>query len=183
MSRLGRIPILIPQKVEVSMTPKYLLNVKGPKGSLSMQMKEGVSLKIKDGKVLLEIDKKSKLTSADHGLYRSILKNMILGVEKGFSKKLILVGVGFRANVKGNKLELQVGFSLPKEIEIPKDIQVKVSKSVEILIEGIDKQKVGQFAATVRGVKKPEPYKGKGIRYEDEYVRKKAGKAVKTAAK
>ena len=107
---------------------------------------------------------------------------MIVGVDKGFKKELTLIGVGFRAQIMGNKLDFQIGYSHPTQIEIPKDIKVSVVKSVEILIEGIDKQKVGQFAAIVRDIRRPEPYKGKGIRYKDEYVRKKAGKAAKTAS-
>ncbi len=179
MSRLGKIPIDIPKAVEVKLSPEGYLSIKGPKGTLGLEMKKGICLEMKDSKIQLILDEKFKPTSAMYGLYRSLIKNMVIGVSEGFKKELLLVGVGFRASVKGNKIDLQIGFSHPIEIEIPKDLQVKVNKSVEIIIEGADKQKVGQFAALIRALKKPEPYKGKGIRYKDEYVRKKAGKAAK----
>ncbi len=182
MSRLGKIPIDLPKGVEVKISPQDLLSVKGPKGTLTLEMKKGLILEVKEGKVTINVDKNTNISSAFHGLYRSLIKNMIVGVDKGFKKELTLVGVGFRAQVKGNVLDFQIGYSHPTEIEIPKDLKVSVNKSVDILIEGMDKQKVGQFAATVRDLRKPEPYKGKGIRYKDEYVRKKAGKAAKTAA-
>lgn len=182
MSRLGRIPIDLPKGVEVKISPENILSVKGPKGTLTLEMKKGVLLEIKDGKVVIALDQKIEVPSAFHGLYRSLIKNMIDGVDKGFKKELTLVGVGFRAQVLGNKIDFQIGYSHPTQIEIPKGIKVSINKSVDILIEGIDKQTVGQFAAEVRDLRKPEPYKGKGIRYKDEYVRKKAGKAAKTAA-
>ncbi|NGX63075.1 MAG: 50S ribosomal protein L6 [Candidatus Anoxychlamydiales bacterium] len=178
MSRLGKIPIAIPKGTEAKVT-EDILNVKGPKGALSLKIQKGILVEIKDSQILVVLDEKIKLSSAMHGLYRSLINNMVEGTSKGFKKELTLIGVGFRAAVKGNKLDLQVGFSHPTDIEIPKDIQVKINKSVEIVIEGVDKQKVGQFAALVRSIKKPEPYKGKGIRYKEEYVRKKAGKAGK----
>lgn len=182
MSRLGRIPIDLPKGVEVKVSPENILSVKGPKGTNTLQVKKGIVVSHKDGKVVILVDKDSDVTSKLHGLYRSLIKNMIVGVDKGFSKELTLVGVGFRAQVLGNKLDFQIGYSHPTQVEIPKDIKVTITKSVDILIEGIDSQKVGQFAAEVRALRKPEPYKGKGIRYKDEYVRKKAGKAAKTAA-
>ena len=179
MSRLGRIPIDLPKGVEVKLSPESVVDVKGPKGALVLEMKKGILLDIKDSKIHVSLDEKFKLTSAMYGLYRSLINNMVIGVSIGFKKELTLIGVGFRASVKGNKIDLQVGYSHPTDIEIPAGIQVKVNKSVEIVIEGSDKQKVGQFAALVRAIRKPEPYKGKGIRYKDEYVRKKAGKAAK----
>lgn len=182
MSRLGRIPIDLPKGVEVKVSPENILNVKGPKGTLTLEIKKGILLETKDGKVVISVDKNSEIPSAYHGLFRSLIKNMIVGVDKGFKKELTLIGVGFRAQVLGNKLDFQIGYSHPTQVEIPKDIKVTITKSVDILIEGADKQKVGQFAAEVRSLRKPEPYKGKGIRYKDEYVRKKAGKAAKTAA-
>jgi len=178
MSRLGKIPIEIPKGTEAKIS-EGILNVKGPKGALGLEIPKGILVEIKDSQIVVVLDEKFKLSSAMHGLYRSLINNMVEGTSEGFKKELTLIGVGFRAAVKGNKLDLQVGFSHPTEIEIPKDIQVKVNKSVEIVVEGVDKQKVGQFAALVRAIKKPEPYKGKGIRYKDEYVRKKAGKAAK----
>lgn len=179
MSRLGKLPIDIPKGVEAKIGSDMVLNVKGPLGTLNLEIKKGILVDIKDSAIIISLDEKEKLTSAMHGLYRSLINNMVIGTHIGFKKELALVGVGFRANIKGNKIDLQVGFSHPTEIEIPKDIKVKINKSVEIIIEGTDKQKVGQFAALVRSIKKPEPYKGKGIRYKDEYVRKKAGKAAK----
>ena len=179
MSRLGRIPIDLPKGVEVKLSPESVVDVKGPKGSLVLEMKKGILLDIKDSKIHVSLDEKFKLTSAMYGLYRSLINNMVIGVSVGFKKELTLIGVGFRASVKGDKIDLQVGYSHPTDIEIPTGIQVKINKSVEIVIEGPDKQKVGQFAASVRDIRKPEPYKGKGIRYKDEYVRKKAGKAAK----
>ena len=127
----------------------------------------------------MALTKNSPLDSAMHGLYRSLINNMVIGVNKGFEKRLSLIGVGYRAAVSGNKIDLQLGFSHPTALEIPKEIEVKVEKSTKIIISGMDKQAVGQFAASVRAVRPPEPYKGKGVRYEDEYVRKKAGKAAK----
>ncbi|MBN2478623.1 MAG: 50S ribosomal protein L6 [Parachlamydiales bacterium] len=179
MSRLGKLPISIPKGIEITVKNK-ILNVKGPKGNLSLELKDGVNIDIKDSEAVVSLIEKAQISSAFHGLYRSLLSNMITGVGKGFTKTLALIGVGYRAAVKGNKLDLQVGYSHPTEIEIPKDLHVKVDKSVEIEISGVDFQKVGQFAAQVRAIRPPEPYKGKGIRYKDEYVRKKAGKAAKT---
>jgi large subunit ribosomal protein L6 len=114
-----------------------------------------------------------------HGLFRSLINNMIIGVSKGFEIRLSLIGVGYRAAVVGNQLDMQLGFSHPTKVEIPQGINITVEKATKIIIDGIDKQKVGQFAATVRALRPPEPYKGKGVRYENEYVRKKAGKAAK----
>ncbi len=180
MSRLGKTPIMLAKGVEVKVTPQNEITAKGSKGTSSLLLPKGISAKVDDGKLLIVLDEKAKVTSETYGLYRSLAKNVVEGVEKGFQKELTLIGVGFRATVKGTKLDLQIGFSHPTELEIPKDLQVKVNKSVEIVISGLDKQKVGQFAALVRSKRPPEPYKGKGIRYKDEYVRKKAGKAAKT---
>ena len=180
MSRLGKIPITIPKGIEVKFIDRTL-KMKGPKGSLDFEIKQGIILDIKDSQILVSLDKKINLPFSEHGLYRSLISNMIIGVEKGFKKELTLIGVGYRAAIKGSKLDLQVGYSHPTQIEIPTGISLKVNKSVEIVIEGSDKQQVGQFAALVRSIRKPEPYKGKGIRYKDEYVRKKAGKTAKAA--
>ncbi len=171
-------PIEIPSGVEVKIEGKKI-QVKGPKGTLSYPLRDGIKIQIEGNKALVERDEKVELPKPVHGFYRSFLNSMILGVSKGFEKKLTMVGVGYRAAIQGKNLDLQVGFSHPTQIPIPSNVQVSVDKSVTIIITGIDKQAVGQFAATVRGVKPPEPYKGKGIRYEEEYVRKKAGKAAK----
>lgn len=182
MSRLGKMPISFPNSVEIKASKEGAVQVKGPKGTLHLQLPEGIKLVIAGNTVSLDRDEKICDKGAVHGLYRSLLKNCVIGVSDGFEVKLTLIGVGYRANVQGNKLDLQVGFSHPTFIEIPKSVQVAVDKGVAIVIKGIDKQEVGQFAASVRAVKPPEPYKGKGIRYENEHVRKKEGKAAKGKA-
>lgn len=175
MSRKGKTPIVLPSGVETTVAGNKL-TVKGPKGTLKMDLLHGISVVKKDGTLIVE--KKDFINGAFWGLYRSLINNMVIGVSTGFEKRLNMVGVGFRAAVKGKELELQVGFSFPINVEIPEGITVKVDKSTEIIVLGSDKQKVGQFAANVRSKRPPEPYKGKGVRYKDEYVRKKAGKAV-----
>lgn len=182
MSRLGKMPISLPKNIEIKATKEGLLQIKGPKGSTQLQLPLGLSVKIEDNMAIMERDEKVCSDDAVYGLYRSLLKNCIIGVSDGFEIKLTLIGVGYRANVQGSKLDLQVGYSHPTAVEIPKSIQVAVDKGTAISIKGIDKQVVGQFAASVRAVKPPEPYKGKGIRYENEYVRKKEGKAAKGKA-
>ena len=178
MSRLGKTPIDVPNGIEIKVDGRKL-NVKGPKGDLSLELKEGLSVNVENGKATVEIDDEKKVSGSFHGLYRSLLNNMIIGTSKGFEKKLTLIGVGYRAAVQGSKLDLQLGYSHPVQLDIPKTIQVSVEKSTSITITGADKHTVGQFAAAIRAKKAPEPYKGKGIRYENEYVRKKAGKAAK----
>ncbi|HSX12989.1 MAG TPA: 50S ribosomal protein L6 [Chlamydiales bacterium] len=182
MSRLGKTPVSLPKGVEVKASPSGKLEVKGPKGSLHLQLPNGLKLTIEDAAISIERDEKVCGDSATHGLYRSLVKNAIVGVCEGYSVELTLIGVGYRANVQGDKLDLQVGFSHPTAVAIPKELKVAVDKGTSIIIQGIDKQIVGQFAADVRAVKPPEPYKGKGIRYKDEYVRKKEGKAAKGKA-
>lgn len=178
MSRLGKTPILLPKEVEVKGT-KGEIEIKGPKGSIKKHFPDGISLKVEESQVNVEFDEKSGLPKPMYGLYRSLLNNAVTGVSEGFSKQLSLIGVGYRAAVKGNALDLQLGFSHPSQLEIPNNLQVAVEKSTLITITGIDKQLVGQFAADVRALRPPEPYKGKGVRYVDEYVRKKAGKSAK----
>jgi large subunit ribosomal protein L6 len=178
MSRLGRMPIEVPAGVEIKIVDKKI-QVKGPKGTLTYPTTHGISIKVEEGKAVVEKDEKVELPKTTHGLYRALLGNMIQGVSKGFETKLSMVGVGYRAAVQGQKLDLQIGKSHPTQLPIPQGVQVTVDKSVTIIISGIDKQVVGQFAAFVRKAKPPEPYKGKGIRYENEFVRKKAGKAAK----
>ncbi len=182
MSRLGKIPISLPKGVEVKSTPSGKLEIKGPKGSLHIQLPNGLKLKMEETTVQVDRDEAVCREGAVYGLFRSLLKNAIVGVSDGYSVELTLIGVGYRANVQGNKLDLQVGFSHPTAVDIPKELKVAVDKGTAIIIQGIDKQIVGQFAANVRAVKPPEPYKGKGIRYKDEYVRKKEGKAAKGKA-
>lgn len=178
MSRLGKTPISLPKGIELKVVDNAV-HVKGPKGTLTQALKDGISCKVEADKVHVEVDEKKDIPSSFHGLYRSLIQNMIAGASKGYEIKLNLIGVGYRAAVQGHKLDLQLGFSHPTQIEIPKTVQVAVDKSVTIIITGADKHAVGQFAASVRAMKSPEPYKGKGIRYENEFVRKKAGKAAK----
>ena len=183
MSRLGKTPIALPQGIDLQVSADGIVQVKGPKGTQNCTLEKGISVQ-KDGTTVVVVrDEKLVPSKAMHGLYRSLIKNLIVGVAQGFEKKLTLIGVGFRAAVKGQKLELQVGYSFPRELDIPKGISVAIDKGTEILITGMDKRVVGQFAADVRAARPPEPYKGKGIRYKDEFVRKKAGKAAKAAAK
>ncbi|MCB1115100.1 MAG: 50S ribosomal protein L6 [Chlamydiia bacterium] len=178
MSRLGKAPIILPKGVEVKGT-KGEIEIKGPKGTIKKHFPEGISLKVEDAQVLVEFDENAGLPKPMHGLYRSLFNNAVIGVSAGFSKQLSLIGVGYRAAVKGNALDLQLGFSHPSQVEIPSELQVAVEKNTLITINGVDKQLVGQFAANVRALRPPEPYKGKGVRYVDEYVRKKAGKSAK----
>src|SRR3990167_2130878 len=176
MSRLGKTPIVIPKGVEIKASKEGAIHVKGPKGTLQLQLPVGLHLKIENETVLLERNETDMPESALHGLFRTLIRNQIQGVTDGFEVRLTMIGVGYRANVQGNKLDLSVGFSHPTFVEIPKTIQVTVDKGTLIVIKGSDKREVGQFAAAVRAIKPPEPYKGKGIRYENEYVRKKEGK-------
>lgn len=182
MSRLGKTPIPIPKGVEIKPSKDGTLSFKGPKGHLEMKLPEGLHIKVEGQMIIVECDEKAIPQKSFYGLYRSLIKNNVLGVAEGYEVKLVLIGVGYRANVQGQKLDLQLGFSHPTWIEIPKTIQVAVDKGTTISIKGVDKKEVGQFAASVRGKKPPEPYKGKGIRYENEYVRKKEGKAAKGKA-
>lgn len=179
MSRKGKMPIALPKGVEIKQSESSV-SVKGPKGTLTQDIHPDVVLRI-DGDVLhvelkVELDREM---SRHYGLARSLVQNMVLGVSQGFARKLELVGVGYRAALKGKLLDLQLGFSHPTELHIPEGLKVEIEKNTMITISGIDKREVGQFAAVVRGMKKPEPYQGKGIRYTDEVVRRKAGKAGK----
>ncbi len=176
MSRLGKKPIFLPKGVEVTLSGKKI-KVKGSKGELTLDLEKDVIVDVQEGQVIVQ---KGNTTDAFHGLYRTLVQNLITGVTVGYEKRLSLVGVGFRAAVSGNFVDLQLGYSHPVQIQIPEGMQVTVEKSILIIINGIDKQKIGQFAATLRSKRSPEPYKGKGIRYENEFVRKKAGKSAKS---
>lgn len=177
MSRKGKLPIAIPKGVEVKVSNTEVA-VKGPKGSLKQKLVPGVNIKVDGDEVLVSLADENGGLNNFHGLYRTLIFNMVEGTTKGFEKKLEMIGVGYRAAVQGHLLDLQLGFSHPTKLEIPTGITVKVDKNTSITITGFDKHLVGQFAATVRSMKKPEPYQGKGIRYAGEYVRKKAGKAA-----
>ena len=178
MSRLGKAPIPLPKGVEVKPS-KTEVEVKGPKDTLKLTIPNGISVKVDEGQLHVVYDEASGLAKPMHGLYRSLINNAVIGVSTGFTKELSLIGVGYRAAVKGSVLDLQLGFSHPSQVEIPAGIQVTVEKSTLIKVTGANKQLVGQFAADVRSLRPPEPYKGKGVRYVDEYVRKKAGKSAK----
>ncbi len=174
MSRIGKQPIEIPEKVEVNIKDR-VLSVKGPKGSLSFEFKHEVEVEIEDNKILVKKIGRTKNTSAIWGTTRALIQNMIVGVNEGFEKILELHGVGYKMAVQGKKLNLNLGFSHPVEIDIPEGLEVKVEKE-KMSINGIDKQQVGQFAAEVRAFRPVEPYKGKGFRYQGEFFIKKEGK-------
>ena len=180
MSRVGNAPITLPSGVELKVEGD-VVEVKGPKGTLTQAINPSISVAVEDGDVTLTRASDERDDRALHGLTRALVNNMVAGVSEGFSKELTLVGVGYRAALKGNQLELQVGFSHPVNIDALDGITFEVPEPTKIIVSGIDKQKVGQVAADIRAVRPPEPYKGKGIRYSDEYVRRKAGKAGVTA--
>ncbi len=174
MSRLGKKPVIIPNGVEVKEN-QHLIEVKGAKGTLTLPLSYDLSIEIKENKIFIKKLGKTKKASAMWGTTARLLENMIKGVTEGFERKLELNGVGYRMAVKGNKLDLALGFSHPVEVEIPQDLKVQIEKNI-LTVSGIDKQKVGQFAAKIRDLKPVEPYKGKGFKYDDEIVRRKEGK-------
>ncbi len=181
MSRIGRKPVTIPKGVNVK-SADGSLTVKGPKGELSARVHPSISVKLEGDQALLSRVSDTKKDRALHGLWRALLQNMILGVTDGYSKKLEIVGVGYRAELKGKKLQLQIGYSHPILFNPPDGIKIEVPTQTNITISGADKQLVGLVAAKIRSFRQPEPYKGKGIKYEGEYIRRKAGKAAATAA-
>ncbi len=179
MSRIGKTPISIPTSVEVTISGANI-EVKGPKGSLNLVLTEGISLTQEDESLVVHRENDERQSKALHGLMRSLINNMVIGVTEGYSKQLELVGVGYRVQAKGKtNLEFQLGFSHPVNVSAPDGIEFDVPSPTELNISGIDKQMVGQVAADIRALKKPEPYKGKGIRYAGEHIIRKAGKAVK----
>lgn len=180
MSKIGKQPIEVPSEVTVEINGNTI-NVVGAKGKLSINFTKEVWVKIEDSKVVVGVNKDSKIAKSNWGTTRMLIFNMIKGVKDGWSKQLELVGTGYRSEVKGNILVLTVGFSHPINIEAPEGVSFKVEKNI-ITVEGIDKQVVGQIAADIRASRPPEPYKGKGIKYIDEIVRRKAGKAAKALA-
>jgi large subunit ribosomal protein L6 len=182
MSRIGRQPIEIPGGVEMTVAQDNTVTVKGPRGSLTQVMHPNMRVVIEDGKARIERPDDEGFNRGLHGLTRSLLANMVEGVTKGYEKRLQIVGVGYRAALKGKDLEIQVGYSHPVTVPQPDGIEFEVPAPTSIVVRGNDKQQVGEVAANIRKIRKPEPYKGKGIRYEDEYVRKKAGKAAKGTA-
>ena len=176
MSRIGKQPIGIPDGVTVNVANGEL-QAKGPKGSLTCVVPEGIGAKIEDGRLVFERPDDQKVSRARHGLARALANNLVVGVSTGFAKRLEIEGVGYRADVQGKKLNLLLGFSHPVTMTIPEGLTVSVEANTKLLIEGADKQAVGQFAADVRSLRPPEPYKGKGVRYDDEHIRRKVGKA------
>lgn len=177
MSRIGKIPIALPDKVKVKVEGSGVI-VEGPKGKLEYQIPEGVIVEQEDNNIVVTRSSDTRKHRSLHGTIRSVISNMVAGVSEGFVKELEVLGVGYRAAVKGKELDLQLGFSHEVRHPIPAGITVAVEENTKIRVEGIDKQAVGQFAAEVRSYRPPEPYKGKGVRYKGEYVRRKAGKSV-----
>lgn len=181
MSRIGNAPILIPSGITVEKTGQKV-SVNGPKGQLELEVNPEITFDIENGQMVFKRKSEEGKVKALHGLFRSLVANMVTGVATPWTKDLELVGVGFRAQSSGDKLNLVIGFSHPVEIAAPAGIQFEVKDNTKITVTGIDKSLVGQTAASIRAIKPPEPYQGKGIRYSGEYIRRKAGKAGKAGA-
>jgi len=179
MSRQGKKLIELPKGIELKVNKDREVVVKGPKGSLVQKLVDGIDISVEENLASIQTDEKILHNGSMHGLYRSLVANMVEGVTKGFEKKLELIGTGYRAQAQGQKLDLKVGYSHPTILDVPKELKVEVDKAGVITVSGMSKQLVGQFAAQIRAMRPPEPYKGKGIRYQGEYVRKKAGKSAK----
>ncbi len=182
MSRIGKKPIVVPNGVTITVSPDNVVTVKGPKGELKQEIDRDIKIEVKDGQMNILRPTEQIRHRAMHGLYRSILANLVKGVTDGYTRKLELIGVGFKASNQGNVLDLALGFSHNIVFEVPKELKVATAQEKGqnplITLEGIDKQLIGQVAAKLRSLRKPEPYKGKGVRYVGEIVRKKAGKAA-----
>ena len=179
MSRIGIKPVNIPANVEVNVDDSNYAVVKGPKGQLEQQLPKIMNIKIQGAEVVVSRESDAKELRSLHGLTRTLINNMVVGVTEGYQKTLEIVGVGYRAQKQGNKLILNLGFSHPVEMEDPKGIETAVEGTNKIIVKGIDKQQVGNYAAVIRDWRRPEPYKGKGIKYSNEVVRRKAGKTGK----
>lgn len=177
MSRIGKQPLPIPDNVKVNLTP-HELKVTGPKGELTTPIPSGISCEQKDNELVFSRENETGQVRAFHGLARALAANAVKGVSQGFTKELDIVGVGFRAEQKGRSVIFNLGFSHPIEFPLPDGIEVTVDKQTHLVIKGADKQQVGEIAAIMRSLKKPDPYKNKGIRYTDEVLKKKAGKAA-----
>lgn len=178
MSRIGNQPITLPQGV-TCITDGNIVEVKGPKGTLSVTVNQSMKVTVEENTITVERPSDSKIDKSLHGTTRALIANMIQGVSEGYTKRLQMIGVGYRSQVQGKKIIVSAGYSQPKELTIPDGITAEVIKNTEIVITGIDKHLVGEFAANIRAIRKPEPYLGKGIRYVDEYVRRKEGKTAK----
>lgn len=177
MSRIGKLPISVPKGVTVTVDESNQVVVKGPKGTLTQDVNRDIQLTQEDGVLHLVRKNDSKPQKSMHGLYRSLVHNMVVGVTEGFSKSLDLVGTGYRAQVDGNKLTLNVGYSHPVVFTAPQDVTFETPSATNVVVKGINKQVVGNLAADIRAVRPPEPYLGKGIKYSDEHIRRKVGKA------
>jgi len=175
MSKIGKLPIALPQGVTVNVAGQ-VISVKGPKGELKQDFGKLVKVEVKDGNIVLTPSDSSQNANAAHGLYRSLIHNMVVGVTQGFSKTLVVTGVGYRSEVQGKNLVMNLGFSTEFIAVIPDGLTVTVDKEGKITVAGIDKQQVGEYCAQIRKLRKPEPYKGKGIRYDNEVIRRKVGK-------
>ncbi|MGJ9372963.1 50S ribosomal protein L6 [Nesterenkonia sp. CF4.4] len=178
MSRIGRLPITIPAGVEVKLEGREV-SVKGPKGELSRTLAEGITVSEEDGTLTVSRPNDERESRSLHGLSRTLVQNMIIGVTEGYSKKLEIVGTGYRVLAKGSDLEFALGYSHPVPVKAPQGITFEVASATKLSVSGIDKQQVGEVAANIRKLRRPDPYKGKGVRYEGEQVRRKAGKAGK----
>lgn len=179
MSRIGLKPINLPSGVEIKINDENFVEVKGPKGQLSEQVSPEMAITIEDGVLNVSRPSETKKHKSLHGLTRTLISNMIVGVTEGYSKTLDIVGTGYRAAKNGNKLVLTLGYSHPIELEDPSGIEVEVPAQNKIIVKGINKQQVGNYAAKIRDYRKPEPYKGKGVKYSDEVIRRKVGKTGK----
>lgn len=182
MSRIGKKPVTIPSGVTINVNKDNLIVVKGPKGELKQSIDRDITIEVTDGQVVCTRPTDQIRHRAMHGLYRSLINNMVQGVTEGFKKELELVGVGYKASHQGNLLDLSLGYSHNIIVEIPKELKVSTSQekgdNPRIFLESVDKQLLGQVAAKIRGLRKPEPYKGKGVKYKGEYIRRKAGKSA-----
>lgn len=178
MSRIGKAPIVIGDKIQVTVSPENVVVIKGPKVSQTIRMRPQIRAQVENGQIVLTRQSDAQEVRALHGLYRALLQNAVTGVTAGFSKSLELVGVGYRAAVSGKKLELTLGYSHPVIFPIPDGIEVKVDKQTTVVVAGADRALVGQVAAKIRGFRPPEPYLGKGVKYSDENIRRKAGKSA-----
>jgi large subunit ribosomal protein L6 len=176
VSRIGKKPITLPKGIEITVNDN-MVTVKGPKGTLSQAIPQGITVARQDDQIVVERPNDNKQNRSYHGLTRALVANMVQGVSDGFERKLELVGVGYRAQLQGKKLVINIGFSHPVEVDPPEGIEFEVPAVTKITVRGIDKQLVGNTAAVIRDIRRPEPYKGKGIKYENEVVRRKAGKA------
>jgi large subunit ribosomal protein L6 len=180
MSKIGKLPVILPNNTEVKVEDKKVI-VKGPKGSLDLKLPQNIEVEITENQVVVKVKKVTLQSKADYGTIRSLIANMVNGVNEGWTKKMELIGTGYRAEVNGNDLILTVGYSHPIKINAPEGISFKVEKNV-VTVSGTDRIVVGQTAASIRAVRPPEPYKGKGIKYVDEVIRRKAGKAAKAGS-